>query len=114
MIISVNIPIQVPEYVLVGKQGHGKSLFLEALFGHPLSVGSANKRPLFVNVVMNSSLPTDEPKITLKRDVLVPSGSASPSQTNTPDDIVLSITDLPKELEKRNAAAVCIINQVLK
>jgi GTP-binding protein EngB required for normal cell division len=64
----LNTHLAVPEVVVIGKKGHGKTSLIEAIFGEPLgAVGSGNtKRPVFYNFLNNMSLTAA--KITVKRD----------------------------------------------
>lgn len=94
---DLNTQLQVPEVVLIGKQGHGKSSLLESIFGHPFGVvskdkGGCTKRPIFINLVNN--LNCDQPKITIKRD------SAKPDIAK--EDKLVPLEALEKEISSRN------------
>jgi len=84
----------LPEFVIVGPQGNGKSSLLEALIGFPLnwvSFGAATRRPIFLKLINSPECAT--PKVILERDsVLVEFG----------EEKVVSVDQLGSELEKRN------------
>eukprot|EP01114_Cavostelium_apophysatum_P015586 TRINITY_DN4277_c0_g1_i1.p1 TRINITY_DN4277_c0_g1~~TRINITY_DN4277_c0_g1_i1.p1 ORF type:complete len:853 (-),score=267.01 TRINITY_DN4277_c0_g1_i1:65-2512(-) len=63
--------IPLPEIVLVGMNGVGKSELLEAIIGHPLNLvsyqeGGRTKRPLFVQ--LNNSASADKPRCLMQFD----------------------------------------------
>lgn len=91
---------QVPEFVIIGYKGSGKSSVLEILLGHPLHGGryllalpfnfqEPNLRPVQINFINASDC--EHPKITMKWDQVT--GGA---------EKVVSIEDLPLELTQRN------------
>ena len=64
----LNTHLAVPEIVVIGKRGHGKTSLIEAFFGEPIgAVGTGvTRRPVYYNFLNNSSLQV--PRIILKRD----------------------------------------------
>jgi len=95
---DLNSQLQVPELVFIGKQGHGKTSLLEAIFGHPFSAigkekGACTKRPVHVNLINNPSC--DEARVTLKRD---PVSKVDGSES----DKVVKIEALEAEISARN------------
>jgi len=96
---DINTQLQVPEIVLIGRQGHGKSSVLEAIIGQPFNLvakdkGACTKRPIFVNMINNPAC--DKPKFTLKRD---------PSTKDSNEDKVVALEHVEKEIALRNNVA---------
>lgn len=95
---DLNTQLPVPELVFIGKQGHGKTSLIEAIFGHPISAVSqektgCTKRPLNINLINNPSC--NEPRITLKRD-----GASKVSGSE--NDKTIPLESLEKEISARN------------
>lgn len=62
----LNIPWNIPEIVLVGRTGEGKTSVLEAFLGFPLSLMEI-RRPLFVHLHCKKGVTT--PRLTLRKDL---------------------------------------------
>eukprot|EP01112_Ceratiomyxa_fruticulosa_P013149 TRINITY_DN3678_c0_g2_i2.p1 TRINITY_DN3678_c0_g2~~TRINITY_DN3678_c0_g2_i2.p1 ORF type:complete len:828 (+),score=221.76 TRINITY_DN3678_c0_g2_i2:104-2587(+) len=93
---ELNTHIEVPEIVLVGKRGHGKTTLLEAFLGHPiLSKGKycPSQRPLNLMMVHNPNCET--PRITVIKDTVIKGSEFD-------HNIEVSISELPTEVQKRN------------
>jgi hypothetical protein len=92
---ELNTLLPTPEIVVIGYQGHGKSSLIEGFMGHhvsPIGYG-ATKRPLFLTLINN--IKCEKPKCTIKRDSLL-------KGTEFDHDIVVGISELVDELQKRN------------
>jgi len=95
---ELNTQVVAPEVVLIGLQGHGKSSLIEGILGHnatPIGYG-ATKRPMFFNIINNPKC--DRPRITIKRDPLFKGPEFD-------HDVIVALSDLPEELQKRNKLA---------
>lgn len=92
---ELNTQVAAPEIVVIGHQGHGKSSIIEGILGHHVTFTGygATKRPLFLNLINNPKC--DRPRVTLKRDPLL----KGPEYDH---DVVVALSDLPEELQKRN------------
>lgn len=89
----MNARIGTPEIVVVGKEGSGKTSFLEAFMGtalFPVEEAQPTKRPFYFQVVQNSNCKT--PKVTIKRD----------TKNAEFGELEVSLSDLPAALAKRN------------
>ena len=98
---GLNRTLAVPEIVLIGPQGHGKSSLIEAFVGHPflpvgIADGGVTKRSVHVNLINNPACA--EPKITIKRDTSDRLGA----QFNS-DVEVAAGADSVKAIEERGA-----------
>jgi len=91
-----------PEILLIGQEGAGKSLLLEALLGHPVCTPGATKRPLSIQLINTSCLADkslyEQPKITVKRDAHL--------QREFPSDVIVTLPDMPAEISKRSTEEV--------
>jgi len=89
----VNVPLNSPEFVLVGPKSSGKSSFLELFFGHPFynEKQSETKRLLIVNAINNST--KVQPLISFKSDL----DFKQFTTTNS--------SDIPNEIQKRTASS---------
>eukprot|EP00007_Cunea_sp_BSH-02190019_P007876 CAMPEP_0174243368 /NCGR_PEP_ID=MMETSP0417-20130205/31414_1 /TAXON_ID=242541 /ORGANISM="Mayorella sp, Strain BSH-02190019" /LENGTH=809 /DNA_ID=CAMNT_0015322881 /DNA_START=39 /DNA_END=2468 /DNA_ORIENTATION=+ len=95
---DLNLNVQLPEIVLMGAQGHGKSSVLEALLGSALGnvgFGGCTKRPIIFRLRNNPAYP-DAPHIVLKRDSILPKFDR---------DVQVKPTQLAELLEARNVEA---------
>ncbi|EGG23135.1 hypothetical protein DFA_05265 [Cavenderia fasciculata] len=88
---DLNTQIDVPEFVFVGKDGHGKSSLIESFVGFPLGDVGANLRPLVIHMVNNPQ--NERPVVTIKRDRFLKGFEV---------DKVIDLAELPKELSRRN------------
>eukprot|EP01099_Mayorella_cantabrigiensis_P001084 TRINITY_DN1446_c0_g1_i2.p1 TRINITY_DN1446_c0_g1~~TRINITY_DN1446_c0_g1_i2.p1 ORF type:complete len:507 (+),score=111.54 TRINITY_DN1446_c0_g1_i2:164-1684(+) len=64
-----NSNFEVPEICVIGKTGHGKTSFVEAFLGHPLTPVQevrSTKRPLHISLLNNTE--ASVPQIKIKRD----------------------------------------------
>jgi hypothetical protein len=87
----LNIPWDVPEIVLVGRVGEGKTSVLEAFLGFPLSLMEI-RRPIFVHLQNKKGV--NVPRLVVRKDLTV-----KPRISN---DIVISSNEhLQQELERR-------------
>lgn len=90
-----NAQMNHPEVVILGPISHGKSSLLEAIIGYQFNhvgLGFATKRPLYINYVINPE--ANEPKITLKRNIMINSPGAD-------RDMVVTLDKLGGEISKR-------------
>ena len=95
---ELSVTLAVPEIVLVGSAGCGKSLLAEALLGVPgLAVPARNERSVAVRLV---HAPTPGLRVTVRRDG--PSGEPERVFDAT---TAASAAEIAEELAKRNAAA---------
>jgi len=62
---DLNTQLSVPEIVLIGRKGDGKTSLLEAILGHTVTKHQT-VRPIHLNIVSNPK--ATEPKVTVKRD----------------------------------------------
>ncbi|GAM21039.1 hypothetical protein SAMD00019534_042140 [Acytostelium subglobosum LB1] len=88
---DLNTQIDVPEFVVVGKDGTGKSALIESFVGFPMGDAGATQRPLLINLVNNPQY--ERPRIVFKRDRFLP---------NLEVDKVVDLQDLAKEIGARN------------
>lgn len=90
-----NAQMSHPEVVILGPISHGKSSLLEAIIGYQfnhIGLGFATKRPLYINYVINPE--ANEPKITLKRNIMI-------NSPGTDRDMVVTLDKLGEEIAKR-------------
>eukprot|EP01116_Phalansterium_solitarium_P018917 TRINITY_DN5157_c0_g1_i2.p1 TRINITY_DN5157_c0_g1~~TRINITY_DN5157_c0_g1_i2.p1 ORF type:complete len:312 (+),score=81.32 TRINITY_DN5157_c0_g1_i2:95-937(+) len=80
----------VPEIVLVGPEGSGKTAVLEALLGFTL-LSAPNRRPLCVHLVNN--MDCEQARITVRRDAAL----------EISNDVSVGWAALSSELDQRNA-----------
>lgn len=101
---DLNVALAVPELVLVGSAGSGKSLLLEALLGLPgLAVPARNERTLSVRLVNAPTPASGALRVTLRRDA---SGAAE-QVFDLPADGAASgaaSLEIAEELARRNNA----------
>jgi len=96
---AINKETEVPDICFIGKQGHGKSTAFEAFLGLPfVPVGQEGSpevrtlRPIIISMINNPDC--EKPRITLRRDSLYIPGTAH--------DIEVTVSELAKQIEKRN------------
>eukprot|EP00727_Mastigamoeba_balamuthi_P005966 m51a1_g199 putative dynamin like protein (675) ;mRNA; f:656772-659307 len=87
---SINVPVQAPEVVFIGKKGTGKSVLIEAFLGHRFFDTSSTLRPVQVRMVNDAA--ADTPVVTVLADAV--SGLA--------EEADVPLAKVPDALKERN------------